>query len=286
MKSTWVLIPVHNRRDTTLQCLDHLKRTQPWDQFEVLVVDDGSTDGTSEAIENEFPEVTVIEGDGSLWWGGSIRMGMEHAMNHGAEVIMWLNDDVLPEPDGIKMLSNKITELGDTVLTTRVETNTESEYTTCHKKTRLGVKSIPYDAGSKVQYCDVAAGKFTAFPRNIVETIAYPDNKRFPHNLCDYDYTLRAKENGFNVGVYTDVSARDVGQDLKGDRLSSDVSFTRLLQQYFNPKKETHYNIRTRYYRYKRFYGPPNILSIFGFIYYLLTVVVVLVAKLVITILK
>lgn len=286
MKSTWVLIPVHNRRDTTLQCLDHLKHTQSWDQFEVVVIDDGSTDGTSEAIENKFPEVTVLDGDGSLWWGGSIRIGMEYAMNHDAEVIMWLNDDVLPDSGAIKSLSNKTAELGDTVLTTRVETNPESEYTTCHKKTRVGIKSIPYNTDSKIQYCDVAAGKFTAFPRNIVKKIGYPNNKMFPHNLCDYDYTLRAKEHGFNVGVYTDVSARDVGQDLKRDRLSSDVSFVDLIKQYFDPKEETHYNIRTRYYRYKRFYGPPIILSIFGFIYYLITIIIVLAAKVITTFIK
>jgi len=281
MKSTWILIPVHNRRETTLRCLAHLKDTQEWNKFEVLLIDDGSTDGTSEAVRTEFPAITVLEGDGSLWWGGAMKKGMMYALDQGAEVFIWLNDDVLPEPGSIQKLSEKTTELGDTVLTTKVISEFNPKYTTCFKKTRLGMKSIPYDTDSQIQYCDATAGKFTAFPRKVINTIGLPDADTFPHNLCDYDYTFRAKKRGFNVGVYTDVSARDIGEELKIGRFSPQMTFRQLVENYFNPNNQAHYNVKTRYYRYNRFYGPPKFLSLFALLYYICTVVVVLIGKLI-----
>ena len=58
-----IVIPVYNRRDITRNCLLSL-REQTHTDFQVVVIDDGSTDGTSEMIQKEFPEVVLLMGDG------------------------------------------------------------------------------------------------------------------------------------------------------------------------------------------------------------------------------
>lgn len=283
--STWVLIPVHNRCEITIQCLNHLKETQEWEKFNVLVIDDGSTDGTQKSIRENFPTVTVLQADGSLWWGGSIRHGMEYAREEDADVFIWLNDDVLPEPGSVTKLASKTYELGDTVLTTRVEVDSEfrnqsylsdlsiggiqllsSSYSTCQIKTRFGMRLTPYDNTTQIQACDATAGKFTAFPVEIVDAIGYPNDNLFPHNYCDHDYTLRAKEQGFDVGVYTGVSARDTGHELKDSRLSSELSLRKLVENIFHPDINETYNIKTRYRKYMRFYGPPKLIPYLVFV--------------------
>ncbi|MFP3345185.1 glycosyltransferase, partial [Halomonas sp. SIMBA_159] len=85
------IIPVHNRKNITLKCLETLKQCGDLDRYYTIVVDDGSTDGTSEAITNLYPEVTILTGDGNLWWTGAIRKGMEYAYERGAEYFIWLN---------------------------------------------------------------------------------------------------------------------------------------------------------------------------------------------------
>lgn len=284
--STWVLIPVHNRREITLQCLSHLKETQDWERFNVVVIDDGSTDGTSEAVETDFPSVTVLEGDGSLWWGGAIRKGMEFVMDQGGEVFIWLNDDVLPDPHSVTKLSNKAAELGDTILTTRVETDTDHEYTTCNRKTRVGMRVVPYESDAEIQYCDATAGKFTAIPREIVETIGLPDDTRFPHNFCDYDYTYRATEHGFRAGVYTDVSALDHQYQPRPPRLSPEFSLSSIVKTTFSPTEQAGYNLRTKYRQCKRFCGPPFVMSYAVFLFYFMESVVLIMAKLILTVVK
>ena len=60
------VLAVHNRRDLTLACLRSLRAQQvPGVALDVFVLDDASSDGTSEAIAEQFPEVTVLHGDGS-----------------------------------------------------------------------------------------------------------------------------------------------------------------------------------------------------------------------------
>ena len=74
-----VIVPVHNRVSMTRICLASL-RMQSDQGFRVVVVDDGSTDKTSEIIHSEFPEVELLGGDGNLWWVGSINLGLRNVL--------------------------------------------------------------------------------------------------------------------------------------------------------------------------------------------------------------
>ena len=100
----YIIIPVHNRKEITLKCLDILQKNGDLDIYYVIVVDDGSTDGTSEAIQSLYPNITILVGDGNLWWTGAIKKGMEYAYDKGAEYFIWLNDDCLVAKESINNL--------------------------------------------------------------------------------------------------------------------------------------------------------------------------------------
>ena len=102
--SIYSLVPVHNRKSVTLRCLAALDRQVDLPKLTIVVIDDGSTDGTSEAIQAEYPQVVVLKGSGNLWWTGAIRMGMEYAYSQGANFFIWLNDDTLPSPETLSLL--------------------------------------------------------------------------------------------------------------------------------------------------------------------------------------
>ena len=89
-----IVTPVHNRKAITLQCLrslSHIEKTGL--TTHVIVVDDASTDGTSEEISRCFPDVEIVQGDGSLWYAGGTNRGIEAALKHNPHYILAINDD-------------------------------------------------------------------------------------------------------------------------------------------------------------------------------------------------
>ena len=91
------VVPIHNGLPHVLECLGCLSK-QDHPNLYVVVVDDGSSDGSAAAIRDHYPNVTVLNGDGNLWWGGAINKGTEWALARGADYVVWLNHDNVVEP--------------------------------------------------------------------------------------------------------------------------------------------------------------------------------------------
>jgi len=107
LKRIEIVTPVHNRRDETLQCLRSLYRSALADiHLHIIVVDDGSTDGTATAIEREFPDVEIIKADGSLWYTAATNRGFEAALKHKPDYILAINNDSIFDEHCIQRLVN------------------------------------------------------------------------------------------------------------------------------------------------------------------------------------
>ena len=95
-----VVIPVFNRLPLTIRCLESVI-AQTDQGMEILLVDDGSTDGTSEVIRRRFPRVQIIAGDGTLWWSGAANLGIRQALSSAApdDYILLANNDTYFDSD-------------------------------------------------------------------------------------------------------------------------------------------------------------------------------------------
>lgn len=196
----WILVPVHNRRVITKRCLAHLEELGIRSWAEVLVIDDGSGDGTAEMLSEDFPWVRTVRGDGRLWWGGGIRLGMETALSAGAECVCWLNDDSLPEQGSLEGLVHLAMERKAVCGGVCRTPDGAFLYSGGFIKQRWPrhFPSAPDPAGPPLPV-EWLHGNMVAIPASVCARIGLPEGRWIKHNFADVDFTLRAHEAGIPV---------------------------------------------------------------------------------------
>jgi GT2 family glycosyltransferase len=188
-----ILIPVHNRRATTIDALRRLARDGTMTWATVLIIDDGSTDGTADAVRSEFPAVHLLTGNGQWWWCGAIRRGMEWALAHGARRIFWLNDDCAVPGGGLAKLRDEVEQTGGVGW---IEARSPGGWKYgAYRKTWRGLRACT-DGERATGRIDTFGGNCVCFPREWIERIGLPDDGLFPHGIGDLDYGLRLKKTG------------------------------------------------------------------------------------------
>lgn len=206
MKDSALIVPVHNRRTVTLACLERLHRDGVPAWCQIVVVDDGSIDGTAEAIAKDFPAVSVLHGDGNLWWTGGIAVGMRHSLTLGVRFILWLNDDCAFRPGALTYLrataEARRAMVGGTCLIPGSHTVVYGGL----RRRGFAFDLVTYIPGA-IEHCDALSGNLVCFPIALVESIGLPDAKGLPHAIGDLDYGLRASAAGWPVLVAHDATA-------------------------------------------------------------------------------
>ena len=186
-----VLITVHNRIEETRRCLRDLEAAMVCSKTptDIFLVDDASTDGTTEVLKAEFPKVKLISGDGNLYWNRGMRLAWTTAAAHANyDYYLWLNNDTYLLEGSLQELLAASHHFGDTEIICG-QTISESLGELTYGGTNHGLKPLIYDQG--YAQCDIINGNCVLIPKSVFESVGYLD-QRFPHAIGDHDYSIRA----------------------------------------------------------------------------------------------
>lgn len=96
-----VIVVNYNTKQLTLNCIESIYKHTCDVDFEIIVVDNASSDGSVEAIKQEFPEVKMVPSDTNLGFGRANNLGAKYAKG---EFLFLLNSDTLLVENSIKKL--------------------------------------------------------------------------------------------------------------------------------------------------------------------------------------
>ena len=206
-----VLMTCFNRREQTLRCLANVRAQiapeAEHERFELttILVDDGSKDGTADAVRQEFPQVQLISGSGNLFWNRGMRVAFDNALRQGYDAYLWLNDDTMLYPHAIAQLvhaSRGLQAAGITAIVTGStcdQTDGRRSYGGFRWRQGWRRELVPVEPPVQSPVaCDTMNGNCTLIPHDVAAVVGNLD-EAFQHSFGDMDYGFRARAAGFAV---------------------------------------------------------------------------------------
>ncbi len=218
MKNLAVIIPVYNHLSYTQACIEALEEmaenaSLTTIALSIIVVDDGSTDGTRDWLLAHHPEVTVLSGDGSLWWSGGVNLGARYAVEEmKADYLLLWNNDITTGSDYLAELDKLVAGLpGHVIAGSKIYRKEKEKVIWSYGgifNSRTGSKyMLGFDQEDGPEFMeprsvDWLPGMGTLIPARVIGTIGYWNEKDFPQYHGDSDFTYRARLAGFDIIVY------------------------------------------------------------------------------------
>ena len=204
-----VIINWNCYRDT-FECVAALRKST-YQNIEIVVVDNASTDGSTEKIEQNVPGIILIKSKENLGWAGGSNLGVRDALKRGVDYVLLLNADAFVEPDAIEKMVRKAESSPDIGLVSAVlyyfksrrlqHCGAEINWERCAIKEPPDIKSAENIPPERLWIW------FTAvlIKRKVVDRIGYCEEKYFCY--CeDQEYSMRAFRAGFKIAVAQDAN--------------------------------------------------------------------------------
>jgi len=252
------LTTCHNRRDITLRALDSLhKQLLPAGySLDICLVDDGSTDGTGEAVKSVYPKIAVLKGTGDLYWAGGMRFGWEHYVKQQElDYLLVFNDDV-------ELYSNALVSLFSAANEVATSGNDTYAITGAFKESVTG--SIAYGGvvrnsrwhplrfgkiapTEKIQDCDTLNMNLVLISKEALKQIGFL-SKDFVHAKADYDFGLRLREEGGRIVLAAGYIGECSTNSINGTSEEPGISFKERWKRLTSIKEQSPHQ-RALYYR-------------------------------------
>lgn len=198
----YILIPVFKRLRHTIKFVDSCNANITEDKNFIIV--DDSPDCEHLVHFKNHNKITVLRGNGDLWWGGSINLGLEYLNDHSSirqiDILIMANNDGYIEENTWPSIKEHYIEDNNSLYHPRVFNLAKQEI-----KSGANLKTwIPFRAHyiinpqQALTQVDFITGRFLCMKWEVAQEIGMI-SKNLPHYGGDWDYSLRAKKKGYKT---------------------------------------------------------------------------------------
>jgi GT2 family glycosyltransferase len=211
-----VVVPVYNRLALTQSLVACIRRQELNQALQMWVVDDGSTDGTSEWLSAQ-EDIVVLKGDGSLFWGGAIDLALRELQIKAVQDdwVLLINNDTTVAEDFIQRLLDAAILHAPAAMGSVIRDEV--------KHTRLLSVGARIDAwrfltsdlldepvlqaiSNSVLEVDALSGRGVLFPLAGLTIAGGMRPNVLPHYLADYELSMRVRKSGWRLLVLPEAS--------------------------------------------------------------------------------
>ena len=197
-----------NQKEDTLKCLDSLRRVED-PALHIVLVDNGSSDGSVAAVKSDYPEVVILANHTNRGCAGGRNDLLKYFLATKLPYLIFLDNDAMVRPDTIARLVQEIKASPDIgVLGLRAYYDDRpnvfwSRGGACldpgtGKFTGLGQKEEDRGQYACMEEVDSVPGGFTFLKREVAEKVPVMDERYFIY-YEDSDWCMRVKKAGFRI---------------------------------------------------------------------------------------
>jgi len=209
----YIIVLTWNGKADTIECLNFLQHVE-YQNFKIVVVDNGSTDGTCEAIKKQFPVVELVANKENLRFAGGNNVGMQYALQNGAEYVLLLNNDTVVDKHFLKnLLEVASTNPGIGMVGPKIYYFTDKQRLWYAGGkivwwkglvSHVGIREVDHGQYDEIKETDYITGCCILVKRSVIESIGMLDERYFIYGE-DADWCVRTTRKGFNL-VYVPAS--------------------------------------------------------------------------------
>jgi GT2 family glycosyltransferase len=204
-----VIIPLWNGRAYINACLDALLTAAAHCEgsVEILVVDNGSTDGSAQRVAERFPQVRLIRNGRNLGFAGGCNVGLRAARG---DTLVLLNQDTEVSPTWLSRLTAAVDQTSVAGSLALLADGQTIQHAGGRIQWPLGIAHhLGYgeplaERWQKPVQVDFVTAAAMAFPRRLLDEIGFFDERFWPGYYEDVDFCYRAREVGYSIHYQPD----------------------------------------------------------------------------------
>lgn len=231
------ILTCFNRREKTTRCIASILNFNHDLQKTFVLVDDKSTDGTSEAVREAVPDVHIVEGTGGLYWNGGMHVGMEYAMKNipDADYYVLVNDDVEFYPDVIEAMVKELNGRNEALVGATQADDGRLSYGGIVYEGKKSLKLHTVGPDRPEVCCDTFNANCVVLPAEIFKKAGATD-PHYSHSMGDFDYGFTVKRLGYTIHVFREFVGKCNDNPTSGTWQDRSLPVRRRLQLKEGPK--------------------------------------------------
>ena len=236
MRKIYILLPVHNRRLVTERFIDCLA-AQTYTDYFLILIDDGSNDGTVQMVQAKIQNRVVLSGKGNWWWAGSLQQGIiwlgERDIDD-RDIILFANDDIT---FGAAFLQVAVDILDGVSASLLLPQLSDMDFLASPKESGVtaDLQNVTFCTATSADKINCLSTRGLFMRMEDLRKIGRFHPLILPHYWSDYEFTIRARRKGVSL-MTSDKLTISIDREQTGYHSLEGFGFVDFLKSCFSKK--------------------------------------------------